>query len=123
MTSEEAIELYPSEFPENERYTKHWNTFLADIADRDNFKKSHLIQLSILCSLISDYEYDRETIVQLGRTYETTGRNGLQHKARPELELMKKAVSDIRHYLNMLGLVLVEDKKMTNVKEESNDFE
>lgn len=119
---EDILEKYPSPNPDSEKFTEYWNTLLPDIKDRENLKKSHLIQLKILCSQIVEYDELSEFLLYNGRTYESMGRNGLQIKLRPEVQLIKACVVEIRNYSKMLDLVLVKDKKMTNEEDEKNEF-
>ncbi len=118
---EELLRKYPSP-SSDEKFTEYWNTFLPDISDRENLKKSHLIQLRILCMQIVEMDELSEFLMLNGRTYESFGRNGLQIRSRPEIQLLKTCVAEIRNYCKMLGLVLVKDTKMTNEDEEVNEF-
>ncbi len=117
------IEKFPSPKPLNGAYTKYWEMFIADISDRENLKLSHLTQLKILCSLCVEYDELEEIIELEGRTFTSEGRNGRQVKARPELALLKSCIAEIRSYSKMLDLVLVKDKKLSNVEEEKNEFD
>ncbi len=117
------LDKYPSPKPGNTLFTKYWDSYLPDLMDRENFKTSHLIQLKILCSLCAEYDELDNFIELYGRTYDSVGRNGLQIKARAEVALMKTCIAEIRNYSKMLGLVLVRDTALTNVREEKNEFD
>lgn len=119
---EDILKKFPSPLPDNGKFTEYWETFLPDISDRENLKKSHLIQLKILCMQIVEFDELTDFLLLHGRTYESFGRNGMQLKPRPEIALLKTCVAEIRNYSKMLGLVLVKDTNMTNEKEEVNEF-
>jgi len=99
----------------------YWDLIIPDIKDRENLKPSHLQQLRILCDLYVEYDILKETIELTGRTYISTGRNGMQIKPVPEISLITKTIADIRNYSKSLGIVLADDKT-TNQEEEDDDF-
>ncbi len=107
---------------ENTRFTEYWDMLIGDILDRDNLKRSHLKQLSVLCNLFIEYDELNETILNHGRTYESMGRNGLQIKMRPEVAQMSKVVTQIKDYSKMLGLILYKDNTITKDKDK-NEFD
>jgi len=103
-------------------FTLYWNRFIGDIKDRPNLKPSHLWQLQVLCDLCVEYDELREIISLTGRTYSNgAGRNGDQLKLTPEVVQLNKVIGEIRHYSNMLDLVLYEDKKVKE-EEDTNEF-
>jgi phage terminase small subunit len=116
------IELSPPPHS-SEVFLYYWNMFLGDIAERDNLKQSHLYQLKVLCDLCVEYDELKEVIGLMGRTYESTGRNGTQIKLNPEVSHMKSIVTEIRNYSRMLGIVLVKDTKTTKKDEEGGEFD
>lgn len=116
------VRNYPSPKPLNEGFTSYWNMFLSDIQNRENLKKSHLMQLRVLCDQCTEYDELQKAIDFEGRTYLSEGRNGTQIKLRPEVAQLAKCVVEIRNYSKMLGLVLVKDNDMSNNKEEENPF-
>jgi hypothetical protein len=119
---ENILDSYPSPKPNNEKYTEYWNMYLRDIGDRENLKPSHVTQLKILCSLCIEYDELQEILELEGRTYESMGRNGLQIKLKPEVQLIKSCIAEIRNYSKMLDLVLSKDQTMTNGDKENNEF-
>lgn len=116
------IRNFPSPKPLNKGFTQYWDLFLQDIQERENLKKSHLMQLRVLCDQCVEYDELQEVILLEGRTYISEGRNGNQVKLRPEVAQLSKCIVEIRNYSKMLGLVLVKDNAMTNTKEDENPF-
>ena len=112
---------FPSPKPEKESFCRYWNQILPDIQDRENLKPSHLIQLSVLCDLMVEYDELVEIISIEGRTYWSTGRNGDQLKLRPEVQQVNRVLSEVRNYSKILGLLLFKDTKTTLETEEDED--
>ncbi len=108
--------------PEDATFVKYWDMFLEDVRHRDNIKRSHLVQLEVLCDLMIEYEILKEEIKIHGRVYYSVGRNGDQCKLRPEVTQLNRVFSEIRNYSRMLGLVLVKDTTSSE-KEDVNEFD
>ena len=102
-------------------FVHYWGIYLPSIVSRENLKPAHLQQLRILCDLSVEYDELQDIIDLEGRTYLSVGRNGDQIKLRPEVDLLKKIVTEIRSYSKMLGLVLYKDTE-TNEEKEANEF-
>lgn len=97
----------PKKSPEHKAY---WNRFIHHIAKRDNFKESHLTQLSILCDLLVNYDRCAAFVEEEGFVYESVGRNGMQRKNHPETDLMGKYTTQIKDYSKLLDITLSKDK-------------
>ena len=103
-------------------FKRYWDNFIGDIKDRPNLKPSHLWQLQVLCDLCVEYDDLREIIALTGRTVSNGGgRNGAQLSLTPEVGQMNKVLIEIRNYSKILGLILVQDKKV-RTEEEENEF-
>lgn len=107
---------------EDEKFSRYWEIFVEDIQHRENIKKSHLLQLEVLCDLMLEYDTLKEEIKIYGRVYISVGRNGEQVKLRPEVTQMNRVVAEIRAYSAMLGLRLVKDTTASSGGTE-NEFE
>lgn len=92
-------------------YVSRWNQFIGDVVKRDNFKKGHLYQLDVLCSLYVEYDQVFKYIQEHGHSYQTITRNGLQYKLFPEAVQLNRIRSEIRSYSKTLGLLLTKDKE------------
>lgn len=108
--------------PEDKAFAKYWEMFVEDVQHRENIKRSHLIQLEVLCDLMLEYEILQKEIRIHGRVYYSVGRNGDQCKLRPEVTQLNRVCGEIRNYSRMLGLVLVKDTTTTE-KEDENEFD
>lgn len=97
--------------PDDEVFTRYYETFVDDVIRRDNFKKGHLEQLSILCQMYVEFERLTKVINDEGYTYFAETRNGLQQKVNVNVLIRDKVVAEIRHYSKMLGIVLDKDKE------------
>ena len=86
-------------------FTPLWNILLDDMTDRENLKKSHLIQLEILVDLHLEYRRLSKLIEKNGYTisYESP-RNGPQEKTAPEVMVRNSILTQIRSYSLLLGL-------------------
>ena len=107
----------------SEEFLYYWSLFIDDVASRPNVKQSHLYHLKILCDLCVEYDELKFTVDKVGRTYESTGRNGVQFKVTPEYQLMGQVVAKIHTYSKMLKLNLMPDTKLTNEEEEESEFD
>lgn len=105
----------------SKEFLVYWNMFVDDIKDRENLRPSHLHQLKILCDLCVEYDYLKDAIDMHGRVYYSIGRNGEQQKTTEYVKQMDKALTEIRSYSKMLGLVLVKDTGSSS--EDDNEFE
>lgn len=102
------------------KFRKYWNYFIEDVSKRDNFCKSHLKQLEILCDLHVQYDEIATMLKKEGLTYETEGRNGFQIKPHPALTQYNKIIVEIRNYHKNLGLVM--NKVAETPEEETNEW-
>ena len=109
--------VYPSPKKTNKKYTEYWNLYIEDVAERENFKRGHLLQLSVLCDLYVDLQKMDDFLDENGLTYESTSKNGFQIKPRPELIQKNRILSEIRNYSKMLGLLLVKDTNFVDPEE------
>lgn len=125
MTDDDYIAKYPSPKtgPSNAIFQFVWETIIADVASRENFKRGHLLQVRVLCDLYQDYEDLTATIKREGLTYETEGgRNGPQIRKNPEVDQRARTISEIRSYSKQLGLVLVKDTNFTDPGEKEDSW-
>lgn len=103
-------------------FTKYWNLFVDEVSERDNFKKSHLTQLRVLCDLYVEYDKLIEIIDICGYSFDIPGgRNGDQIKVRPEVSQLNRCRAEIRAYSSMLGLLLTKDNS-TGSEEVKEDW-
>lgn len=101
---------YKSPKEDDVEFTRYWNLYVDDVAQRDNFKIGHLEQLRILCQLYTEFDKLTEIISDKGYTYEAETRNGLQTKVYSEVTIRKEVMLELRMYSKMLGLILEPDK-------------
>lgn len=104
----DILKQYPPP-KDNPTFVYQWNSNIAGIVGRDNFKPGHLEQLRLLCDLYVEYENLEFLVKKHGYTYLSVGRNGDQIKMRPEPLQMNRVRSEIRNYSKILGLLLVKD--------------
>lgn len=113
MSKDENVKALLKQYPSpksNAEFKRMWELFLPEVTRRDNFKSGHLKQLEILCDLYVEYHKLNDAIDMYGSsTYESIGRNGLQRKVYPEVNLIRAARTDIKSYSKHLGLLLVRD--------------
>lgn len=118
------MELDFSPPSKSEDFLEYWEAFLPDIKERDNLKTSHLVQLRILCELYVRYDQLAAIIDENGYTFISEGgRNGDQVKARPEVQILGKTISEIRAYSQMLGLQLVKDTAVTKKEKDEDEWD
>lgn len=109
--------VYQSPRKSNKKFTEHWNQLIEDIAERENFKRGHLYQLEVLCTLYVDLEKLDLFLDKKGMTYESSTANSYQLKPYPELIQKNRVLSEIRSYSKMLGLLLVKDTNFVDPEE------
>lgn len=107
--------------PKHKLFTTYWEMLIPGIAKRENLKTAHLLQLQILCNLHVEYDELIDYLNFMGRTYESTGRNGLQIKMRPEVARLNVLLDKMRDYYKLLGLTLFKDTD-TGEEEEEDAF-
>ena len=95
------------------KFTKYWNIYIDDVFQRENFKSSHLQQLTILCQLHTEYDELTNIIKSEGYTYVTESRNGRQVKINTNVTIREKVTAEIRAYLKLLNIVPEKDKVLT----------
>lgn len=116
-----ARHKYKSPKSHRKTFTRYWNDYIEDITRRENFKLGHLRQLEILCDLHEEYEKITTLVGKLGYSYKSNGRQGIQHKIRPEVQQLNRLRSDIRNYSRTLGLLLMKDKNLTTDEGDGGD--
>lgn len=109
--------------PDERQFTKHWDLFIGDVIERDNFKEHHLQQLGILCDLYVEYDNVATLIKEEGYTFESDGRHGKQLRPRPEISIRDKILTEIRHFSKILGLILVKDTVITKKTGEKGEWD
>jgi len=100
-------------------FKKHWDIFLDSITERENFHKSHLKQLEILCQLYVDYHKLTKFVEENGFSFITVGRYGSTSRPHVETQLMTKVLAEIRAYSKLLGIILVKDATISEDENES----
>ena len=90
-------------------FREKWRLYLEAVVSRENFKLAHLAQLEVLCDLHAEYSKLKSFIRKNGYTYESAGRNGVQHKSWPEVNRLSRVESLIYSYSKSLGIVLKKD--------------
>lgn len=113
---------FPSPKPRDPVFTEKWDEYVLDVVKRENFKKGHLYQLTILCDLYSEHDHLLKEIKRHGYFYEMIGKHGLQIRPRPEVSQLNKTRSEIRSYSKTLGLLLMKDRE-TAPPEEQEEWE
>jgi phage terminase small subunit len=101
-------------------FRKMWREFLPSLVNRSNFSPMHLTNLEILCDLYVEHARLSKYIRQHGYTYVAFGRQGKQRKTNPEVQELRRVLSEIRSYSKMLGLVPDKD---TGGNKNNNDWE
>ena len=118
-----GLSIFPSPKPLNKIFTEKWDEYIVDVVKRDNFKKGHLFQLSILCDLYSEHDHLLKEIKKHGYFYEMIGKHGLQIRPRPEVSQLNKTRSEIRSYSKTLGLLLMKDRETIPQGEEKEQWD
>jgi hypothetical protein len=105
-----------------ENFAYYWDMYIFDVASRENFKQSHLLQLKTLCELHLDEDRLKEAVDTKGFSFIAYSKNGEEaERPLPEVVLLMRVRSQIKEYLKMMGLLLQKDK-ITNHKKEANEF-
>jgi len=113
-----GISLKSPSFDEN--FTRYWNIYIYDLASRDNFKPSHLLQLQILVEMHVEMDVLRDYIAKHGSSFTAFSRNGEEtERPRPEVQLLLRNRVQIKDYLRMMGLLLTKDKIMNKSRDEA----
>lgn len=99
-------------------FEKQWKKLIKIISSRSDFHDNLLDQLEILCDLYQEYHELSLDIKENGYSIVTEGRYGTQVKKRIEVEQKNKALSEIRMYSKMLGIVSVGGEIQNNNYEE-----
>lgn len=96
---------YPSPRPSDPVYTKYWGIFVAEVACKAKFQRSHLFMLETLCEMYSEKLKVEEMLDVIGYTYDGgEGRGGLSIKTRPEVAVLFRLRGDILAHHKVLGL-------------------
>jgi hypothetical protein len=114
---------YPPPPGKTNHFMYYWNTLVPEIAERDNFKTGHLLQLAVLCDLYVQKDTLDNVINTEGYSYISAGTHGASvERVRPEVRLLNAVVDDIKDYTKMLGLLLYKDTS-TKPEEGEQDWE
>ena len=104
-------------------FTPYWDVLIDDLKDVPNVKKSHLLQLRLLCELYMEYDRLTEIIAEEGYSYsQEGGRYGNQEKTNPNVAQRNKTVAQIKDYSLMLGLTPMKSSPTTNKAKESEQW-
>ncbi len=120
---EVMVDVLNTDSPEkdNKEFSYYWDLFVIDVVARENFKRGHLEQLRILCSLYTEFDDLTNQIRENGYSYSADTRNGLQVKVNVEVTVREKVLGYIVQYSKMLGLILEKDI-IKNKKDGTDDW-
>lgn len=104
----------------DEQFKFYWTSLIDEVAGKDSFRESHLLQLKILCDLYVDHEKLKAIVDVAGYTYTISGRNGDQQKTTPEFTEMMRVRGAIKDYSRQLGLQIGKELAPTEDAEEDN---
>lgn len=106
----------------NDLFNFFWDIYIYDVACRNNFKQSHLLQLKTLCDLHVDEDRLCKVIDEKGYSFIAYSKSGEEsERPLPEVTLLLRTRGIIKEYTKMMGLLLHKDVK-TNEPEEEKDF-
>lgn len=105
----------------SKEFRKYWLENIDAVAGRENFKKSHLKQLEILCDLYVEYDTLCAWIAENGYTFSVFDRRGSATKQFPQVPLRNNILAEIRSYVKMLGLTLYKDKDTRDPSDNPED--
>lgn len=108
MASKALLKKYPP-MREGKIYVMYWEMFLEDVSSRDNFKRSHLATLDLLCKAYDQMWRLQEAVDLIGEMQDVKSAQGESRKPVPEVSQMNVLRGQIAVYTKMLGLVLTRD--------------
>lgn len=97
-------------------FTKTWNSFIEQLKNKKSFAPEvHLPLLETLCTLYQEKRSLEEILEITGHTYSSgEGRNGIQHRIRPEVSQLNIIRTQIHKYSVLLDLGVSISKSRKN---------
>jgi len=107
--------------PDNALFTFYWDLMVDDITSRKNVSSSHLLQFKVLCDAYCQYDDLQDKVKEEGYVLTRFTDKGETISTNPHLNQLNRAISQIKEYSKMLGLILVKDDSAPSDDENDED--